>query len=169
MRSESEFRAFPLASLLVVFLTSAPARAGEIEAACIDLVMGYAIHRDQFNVDAYGALFTEDAVLSVLGVEYRGRQAIRKRLEEARGKELTRHLMSGVWITVLDEGRAAGISYASIYASAPDELPLEPRTPPAVGEYHDEFQLTEDGWKISRRVFVPVFLDRSVLPPASKD
>ena len=166
MRSEFELRAVLGALLLAVSLPSAPAVAGAIEDACTELVMGYAIHRDQFNVDAYGALFSEDAVLSVLGSEYRGREAIRQRLAGARGKEVTRHLMSGVWISVLDTHRATGISYASIYAAPPGELPLEP-VMPAVGEYHDEFQLTEDGWKISRRTFLPVFLDRNVLPPAA--
>ncbi|MEM8768413.1 MAG: nuclear transport factor 2 family protein [Pseudomonadota bacterium] len=167
MRATVVFRLILSALLPAALLASTSADAGEIEDACTELVMGYALHRDQFNVEAYGDLFSEDAVLFVLGSEYRGRAAIRQRLEDARGKEFTRHLMSGVWITVLDEQRASGISYASIHAAEPDELPLKP-VPPAVGEYHDEFTLTEDGWKISRRRFVPVFLDPSVLRPAGR-
>ncbi len=166
MQSAFKLRALLVGLLLAGSAVSAPALGGEIEDACTELVMGYALYRDQFNIDAYGELFAEDAVLSVLGNEYRGRDAIRKRLEDSRGKEETRHLMSGIWITVIDERRATGVSYASIYAAAPGELPLEP-TIPAVGEYHDEFRLTEAGWKISRRSFVPVFLDRSVLPAAT--
>ena len=150
----------PLLTLLaaVALLAGKQVAAGEIEDACTDLVLDYAIHRDRLDADSYAKLFAADAVLSVLDDRFVGRDAIHERLVESRGKETTRHLMSTIRITVEDEENATGISYVRIYASPAGDLPMT-AAQKVVGEYHDRFVRTADGWKISERKFVPVFME----------
>ena len=92
----------PLLTLLaaVALLAGKQVAAGEIEDACTDLVLDYAIHRDRLDADSYANLFAADAVLSVLDDRFVGRDAIHERLVESRGKETTRHLMSTHWFLI---------------------------------------------------------------------
>jgi ketosteroid isomerase-like protein len=147
----------PILLVAVALLAATHVAAGEIEDACKNLVLDYAVFRDRQDAASYANLFAEDAELSVLDDRFVGRTAIHQRLIESRGKETTRHLMSTIRISVEDEDNATGISYVRIYASPAGELPMA-AAQKVVGEYHDRFERTADGWKISRREFVPVFM-----------
>ena len=156
--------------LLLRPLTAAGAEAaalpaGEIDAAraaCRQLVTGYAYHRDRADGQAVGALFTEDAVFELLGDVFRGRAAIRKRVDAGASGPTFRHLMSTIHIEVENRDQARGVSYVTVY-SAPGPLPANLAEWMAIGEYHDEFVRTPDGWRIQRRTFVPAFF-----PPADE-
>lgn len=54
--------------------------------------------------------------------------------------------------------KATGVSYVTVYSAPAGTVPAKVSDFAAVGEYHDELVLTEAGWKIARREFVPVFL-----------
>ena len=134
--------------------------AGEIEDACEELVMDYAFHRDRLDATAVAGLFTPDAVLEVNGDVFDGRAAIQARLENSKRAAdgvNTRHLMSTVRIFVKDDAHATGISYVTVYGAPKGTLPAEVEKYLAIGEYHDEFVLTPQGWKIANRRFVPLF------------
>ena len=130
----------------------------QIEQACTDLVLDYAYYRDLLAADTVAELFTEDAQMLVLGDEFVGRDAIRARLEAGRTGPLYRHLMSTIRIFVDSADHARGVSYVTVHAAPPGDLPRPLGQPVGVGEYHDEFVRTADGWKIKRREFVPVFM-----------
>ena len=139
-------------------LTAMPAVAGEIEDACTGLVLDYAYYRDRPDAQAFADLFAHDGELEVLGDRFVGRDAIHARLANAAGGPVFRHMMSTIRIFPVDADHATGVSYVTVYAAQGSELPLALGEPAAVGEYHDEFVRTEAGWKIGRRVFVPVLM-----------
>ena len=138
--------------------TSEPTDAAK--AACRELIMRYALARDQRAADAFVALFTEDAVLVVNGDEVRGHDQLRARLAPNSAAPATLHIMSTIVIDRLSPNRARGQSYVSVYALDEAGAADGAGRLAAVGEYRDQFQLTASGWKIARREFVP-----RVLPP----
>lgn len=131
------------------------------EAACRALVEAYAYHRDRLDADAAASLFTEHARLDIMGEQFKGREAIRQRLLAARGGPLTRHMLSTVHIQQTGPQQARGVSYVTIYQAPPAaQRPQAQARAQAevriIGEYHDGFELTADGWKIADRRFEPV-------------
>ena len=154
------------ASLLCALTTaqaSAPAESAteRIKRACENLVMDYARHRDQAQGAALAQLFTEDAELSVNGETFIGRKALLTRFA-APATHRFRHMMSNVHITVTGHKQAIGVSYALIFVGPIDkqnpDAPITVSNFVAMGEYQDTFVLTDAGWRIASRRFVPAFL-----------
>jgi len=127
--------------------------------ACTQLVIDYAFYRDRPDAKGVAELFSEDATFTLLGTEYKGRQAIRARVAAGVGGPVYRHLISTINIRPAKGGREArGVTYVTVYQGQNETLPQTLTKPMVIGEYHDRFVLTDTGWKISERVFVPVFL-----------
>lgn len=138
-------------------------REQQIVAACTDLVLDYALLRDQGDVDGYTGLFSETGSLTLRGQTITGVDAIRQRMREARNGPRTRHLMSTIRIKPVDESRATGISYATVYL-APEPADSGPAYVDgfaAIGNYVDEFVRTPEGWRIQSRVFEEAFLPKA--------
>lgn len=131
------------------------AYAGDVYRDCINLVTDYAYHRDRFDAAEFSNLFTEDASLSVGNQTWEGRSNIRARIEGLDKSGSIRHLMSTIRIEPIDELHARGVSYATIYTAAAGSNSTEGFA--IIGEYHDRFVLTDDGWKISNRELKSVF------------
>ncbi len=155
------------ATLLSTFLLiqSLPAVADNdstdnIVTACERLVVAYALARDQQDADGYVDVFTEDAQLLIQGQTLNGRDAIRQRTAEWPAAEIARHLLTTIQITPVDDNTATGVTYALILAADAEQGatgPVSVESFRVMGEYHDVFKLTEDGWKIARREFKIVF------------
>ena len=159
-------RALVTASLLCALTTSQASALAEsaterIKRACENLVMDYARHRDQAQGAALAQLITEDAELSVTGETFIGKKALLTRFA-APATHRFRHMMSNVHITVTGHKQATGVSYALIFVG-----PIDKQNPDAsitvsnfvaMGEYQDTFVLTDAGWRIASRRFVPAFL-----------
>jgi uncharacterized protein (TIGR02246 family) len=126
--------------------------AEDVYRACSNLVTDYAYHRDQFNAIEFANLFTEDASLTVVNQTWVGRTDIGQRIEELKTGSTIRHEMSTIRIVPVDDDHATGVSYATIYAAAADETSVSGFA--LMGEYHDEFVRTAEGWKISKRVLI---------------
>lgn len=153
-------------ALLLFVTTFVPLTwADETIEACRQLVMDYAWYRDHPDVDAYAALFTEDAELSILGETFKGREAIARRLTTASGS--TVHLMSTVRITAVNDDTATGVSYVTIYTAPPGPGPHTVSGYAAIGEYHDDFRKTDAGWQIKKRALVLRLRDANFKPPAT--
>ena len=159
-------RALVTASLLCALTTAqasalAESAAERIKRACENLVMDYARHRDQAQGAALAQLFTEDAELSVNGETFIGRKALLTRFA-APATHRFRHMMSNVHITVTGHKQAIGVSYALIFVGPIDkqnpDAPITVSNFVAMGEYQDTFVLTDAGWRIASRRFVPAFL-----------
>lgn len=139
-------------------LVYADARRDAIEA-CTQLVVDYAFYRDRPDADGVAELFSEDATFTLLGTEFKGREAIRARVAAGVGGPVFRHLISTINIRLSeDEREARGVTYVTVYQGQSETLPQTLRKPMVIGEYHDRFVQTGVGWKIAERVFVPVFL-----------
>jgi len=96
-----------------------------------------------------------------MGNKTQGREAIEQRVADAKNGPTLRHMMSTIRIVPTDKDRASGVSYVTVYSSPAGTLPLPLSEFSALGEYHDEFVRTVDGWKIQSRQFIPVFLPPS--------
>ena len=139
-----------IASIALFLAMNSTAQAElDVYRACTNLVYGYAYHRDNFNADEFAMLFTEDARLSVLGQTWNGRDNIRERINSIRDGNTGRHEMSTIYIEQVNEYEATGVSYATIYSAPPGEDTVS--GPAFIGEYHDKFVLTDEGWKIAER------------------
>lgn len=158
-------RALVTASLLCALTTAQASALAEsaterIKRACENLVMDYARHRDQAQGAALAQLFTEDAELSVNGETFIGRKALLTRFA-APATQRFRHMMSNVHITVTGHKQAIGVSYALIFVGPIDkqnpDAPITVSNFVAMGEYQDTFVLTDAGWRIASRRFVPAF------------
>lgn len=154
-----------LALLLLVTTLTQLAWADTIEDACRNLIMDYAWYRDHPDANAYAALFTQDAELSILGETFKGRDAIRQRLTASSGS--TVHLMSTIRINVVDDANATGLSYVTVYTAPVGAGPHTVSGYAAIGEYHDDFRKTQAGWQIAKRVLVLRLRDANFKPPAS--
>ena len=68
---------------------------------------------------------------------------------------ITRHIISNVLIDVLDEKTAKGVCYATLFMAPSEAEPVrfgvKANASQLVGEFYIDFQLTENGWKISRQ------------------
>jgi hypothetical protein len=146
--------------------TSAGGHAGTdagIKNACEQLILDYASLRDQRRGTEFANLFAADGVLTVNDETFVGRQALEARFAKAQGQR-TRHMVSNIRITVHSAERASGVSYALIFVgeqlSPEDSAPVAVSGFTAMGEYHDEFVLTEGGWRIAGRRFIPAFVPK---------
>lgn len=131
------------------------ASAGDVYRDCFNLVTDYAYHRDRYDATAFSNLFTEDASLKVGNGSWEGRNNIRARIEGLDKSGTIRHLMSTIRIEPIDELHASGVSYATIYTASAGSNSTEGFA--IIGEYHDSFTLTDDGWRISKRELKSVF------------
>ncbi len=146
--------------ILLLLAPLSPAFGGEVEDACEELVLNYAWYRDRMDADGFGSIFSRDARLEVLGEVFEGRDAIRQRLIDGKDGPMTRHLMSTIRIFPEDSDTARGVSYVTVYIAPRGDLPRALEDDPAIGEYHDRFERTAEGWKIADRRFVPVFMNQ---------
>lgn len=132
----------------------------ELRQQLSELVLDYAFYRDRLEAEAVADLFTIDAQLIVLGQVFNGQQAIHQRIADSRRTgqgPATRHLMSTMRFFKHTADQASGISYVTVLGAEGRQLPMQIEGFLAVGEYHDQFVRTPQGWKIARREFVPVF------------
>lgn len=140
-------RAFMTLLLCLAFVPASYAE--DVYRDCINLVTDYAIYRDRFDAEGFSSLFTEDASLTVGGQTWVGRANIRERIVGINNGSSIRHLMSTIRITPVDADNATGISYATIYSAPAGSSTVEGFT--LIGEYHDTFVRTSEGWKIRKR------------------
>mgnify|MGYP001825558589 FL=1 len=136
------------------------------ERACERLVMRYTHLVDFGDAAAIADLFTDDGVWRTDQFEMRGRQAIADGFTRRQGvtRRQSRHVCTNVIITV--EGDfATGLCYLVNYRhdsqTGVAEKPAPADVPKFVGEYHDSFVRTEDGWRISDRYCDMAFVRES--------
>lgn len=138
-------------------MTLTPERKLAIEWTCHRLALSFFAHNDAGEYDALAALFTEDGEFARPtdpDNPVRGRQAIHEAFVSRPGGRVTRHVCSNLLVEALSEDRARGSMYVVLYmGEAGDTAKLGVRAKPVqlVGEYHDEYRLTDEGWRIARR------------------
>lgn len=130
----------------------------DIEHACEKLSIAYARHVDYREYDQFVELFAEDGELNVTGRPVVGKDKLTKAMELRPDRLRSRHVLTNIYINVLDEDHAEGISYLSLYRHTgegiepDDEGPREISGPSAIGHYSDRFVRTAEGWRFASRV-----------------
>lgn len=133
-----------------------------IERACEALSIAYARSVDFRDYDTFAELFAEDGALDA-GQPLQGRRKIRESLDRRPDELRSRHVLTNIYIDVLDHDAARGISYLTLYRHLGPES-LEPRPAPlkgpaAVGHYEDRFVRTAEGWRFASRRLQLAFRD----------
>jgi 3-phenylpropionate/cinnamic acid dioxygenase small subunit len=138
-----------------------------IEHACQRLSIAYANLADSRRYDDFAELFAEGAVLDT-GVPLHSKAEIRRAMSKRPDRLRSRHVMTNILIDVIDETHASGVSYLTLFRHIGDgstaDLPVNSTLPAGVGHYEDDFVLTEQGWKIARRVLHLAFRNPEAFP-----
>jgi hypothetical protein len=136
-----------------------------IERACERLITDYARFVDFGAAARIAELFAADGVWEAPGVRMEGQEAIRTGFWKREGvtRRVSRHVCTNVAIDVLGPGEARGLSYLINYRhdrrEGEDAAAPAPTGPPKfVGEYHDRFVRTPEGWRFAERVCTLAFL-----------
>ena len=119
-----------LAVLALVGLISAcspniASEATAIEAnadACAKTINAYAHARDAGDADAFAALFTEDAVMTIGDMTLSGRDAIVAAMKTRAAQSATMHMVGSVVVDVVDRDTATARSYTAVFAPSRADL-----------------------------------------------
>jgi hypothetical protein len=104
------------------------------------LLAANAMHNDLAEWDAYGALFTDDAVLHCFGRDYVGREEV---VAFTARRHMGKHMLSTPLIEI--DGDTAKVSVDHAFYRYPD-LALF-----GVGVYKDDLLKVDGQWKFARR------------------
>lgn len=123
-----------------------------IEQACARLVTAFHVHIDAFEHDKVIALFAEDAVWvhPMMGTLH-GHAAMKGYLDSKSTKPAAMHITTNILIDVIDDTRAKGRAYYTLYYDGEGRNPAPITGPTAIGQYTDEFVRTDAGWRFSYR------------------
>ncbi len=140
-------------------------------SAIADLFHAYAFHFDRNEPDSVAALFTDDAVVDY-GPEVPamiGRSVIRDRIATGLRDTFmaTSHHVSNVAIELGEAGSATGVAYLYAWHRYRDGSP----DGHLWGQYHNEFRLTDEGWRISSlqlRAVATEHFHRAVMHPIGR-
>lgn len=132
-----------------------------IARQCEDLVLALGYHGDHRDPGSAVALFADDGTWVRGGVRYTGHAELAKSYQAGSRTEVRRHLHAGTRVTVTDSDHAESVTYYLAFNEDPgseDAAPPYPlRTPFSMGEYHDSFVRTPDGWRFASRTTARVF------------
>ena len=127
-----------------------------IERECERLVTRYCHYVDHGEAERIADLFAKEGVWRGPGVVMDGQDELRKGFaaRQANRARMSRHVCNNLLIDVIDEDRAEGTVYLTLYRHDGEEdrrvSPLE--GPELVGEYRDRFVRTAEGWRFAERV-----------------
>ncbi|MBN1904892.1 MAG: nuclear transport factor 2 family protein [Deltaproteobacteria bacterium] len=128
---------------------------GEDRAQIEDLQARYLFALDFFDLDTYVSTFTEDGELDIVEYKVKGRDAIRKAIEESRAvfdhsasTATGRHNITNIVIKV-EGDKAYGRSYWFHYSN---DNPEKKAVFDGYGHYEDEMVKVNGQWLFSKRV-----------------
>ena len=126
-----------------------------IEQACRDLIIRFGCLSDTGEYEASLACFTPDGIWVRGGKPMVGHDGLMRFFRARPPGKLTRHLVANMMIDVDGEASARGLTYFTSYVhdsgSKALTLPVPLGAPFSVGEWHDKFVHTADGWRIAHR------------------
>jgi len=127
-----------------------------VAAACRDLVLRAAAAADAGDASGLAALFTAKAVLErPNSPALQGREMIRLAYAGRSPHRLTRHLVMNTLVETTGPTDARATSLVLLWsgntadAPGPHGHPADPMQ--IIGEFHDAFVLTGEGWRIAHR------------------
>jgi uncharacterized protein (TIGR02246 family) len=131
---------------------------------CEELITRYAMAVNDWDLDAFVALFTPDAVWQRPAVAaLHGHAAIRTFMEAQPANRVLRHVNGGILVEPVDQDRARAWSQTTVYEDrGTTVVPARVGPPDMVVEYRDDLVRQDGQWRIARRDTTVVF--RSDLP-----
>ena len=133
----------------------------EDRAQIEDLQARYLFALDSFDLDTYVSTFTEDGILDIIEYQAKGREEIRKKMEEARPvfkpsseneqgpyPPTSRHNITNI-VLKIDGDKAQGRAYWFHYGNNNPERKAEIDS---YGHYEDEMVKVNGQWLFSKRV-----------------
>jgi len=125
-----------------------------IRRECIELITKLVHYSDHLRAVESSELFAADGTWVRGGKPFTGREAIVKSFNGP-ATEYLRHFVTTPLIEVDDESHARGVSYYLLFRHDPgtDEpkLPMPLGAPFSMGEWHDRFVKTDQGWRFAHR------------------
>ncbi|MEM5517201.1 nuclear transport factor 2 family protein [Henriciella sp. AS95] len=131
-----------------------------IEKQCERLSIRFANYVDQGRAEDVATLFSDDGSFSRAGQVLDGPDQLRAFLEKRPPERVTRHVCTNIDVNLVSPNEATGVTYFLLFEgsrAADSEGPLPLMSPAALGEYHDTFVLTPQGWRIKERSAQAVF------------
>ena len=135
-----------------------PEQRQHIIASCSELINRFAVHNDLGDHRALADLFAADgryARPTAPDAFVEGAEAIYETFANRPKDKITRHLITNIVIDVVDSHTARGICYVTQYSASIDKpapsYGLLANPTQLIGEYMDEFVLTDDGWRFHQR------------------
>jgi SnoaL-like domain len=135
-----------------------PAERMLIEHQCTKLVVQAMRCFDARDYVAFARLFAVDGQFvraTDRCAPLTGREAIAAALERRPASRFTRHLCTNIEVDVQDADHAQSVCYLLLYSATLTDpnshKVLRADARQAVGEYHDRFVRTAEGWRIARR------------------
>jgi hypothetical protein len=129
------------------------------ERACERLIVEYCRLVDFGHASRIADLFCEEGEWLGVDLQLRNRDQIREWFtgREQITRRVSRHVCTNVAVEVLSEDDATGCCYLINYRHDREEgdlaLPVPVEVPKFIGELHDRFRRTAEGWRFaSRRV-----------------
>lgn len=127
---------------------------------CERLSIAFANNVDRRDYPALLDLFGEDAVVDRMGTIIRGKPALSAWLASRPADVVTRHVCSNTEIVQRGPETAEGLTYFTFYKAVGTADVCDVEGPELVGEYHDLFVLTVQGWKFQSRKITVIFKRR---------
>jgi hypothetical protein len=127
------------------------------ERACERLIMEYARRVDFGNASGIADLFTEDGRWEGTDLVLDGQNEIREWFSERERltRRVSRHLCTNVMVDLLSPDEAQSLCFLVNYRhdrrGVDDGSPAPAEVPKYVGELHDRFRRTAEGWRFTER------------------
>jgi hypothetical protein len=121
------------------------------------LVVEHVWRNDSGHADTLHELYTEDAELDLGFTPLRGREAIRewgRQLVESPPWKSIRHVCTNMRFVADGPDAAEGVTLLTVFMDADG---TQSSVPWNIGEDHDRFVRTEEGWRIASRRYVNLF------------
>jgi SnoaL-like protein len=137
-----------------------------VERSCERLIIEYSRLVDFGEAAAVADLFTEDGRWEGTDLVLEGRDEIRAWFEKRQGvtRRVSRHVCTNIGVTVESPTEASSLCYLINYrhdrAEGDETLPVPTEVPKFVGELHDRFRLTDEGWRFAGRLVTVGFVRR---------
>lgn len=126
---------------------------------CAQISVDFAVAIDHREFEKVTSLFTEEGSFVRGGITTTGRPALLKWLTDERPVQVIRHIISNFSAEMINSDEVHGITYfTAILEMGDPELPIRKTIPGGMGEWHDVFVKTSDGWKIKSKTVNQVFL-----------
>jgi hypothetical protein len=120
-----------------------------------DLLVAMTMHGDHHEDEKAVKLFIADGTWIRGGKPYTGHKAMLESFKVASPTAVIRHITCNWQINFSDDRSAESVTYYVAYrhdpGTAEPKFPLPLGAPFSMGEWHDRFVRTPEGWRFSRR------------------